>query len=761
MRRGKEGEPVRLESEEHFRVVAEAATDAIISIDEENTMLFVNPAAERIFGHKVAAMLGQKLTMLMPDYLRHVHEASLQRYLATGERHLNWTAVEVPGLHSSGKELALEVSFGESSKHGGHVFTGIIRDVTARQRTQRRQAAQYAITRLLAEAPSLSEATPRVLEAICKSMGWRMGGLWLLDEEAKLLRSGGIWQAEATSATDVVATDVVAADVVAAEFAKVSREMTFSLGAGLPGRVWETGKPIWISNIVTDANFPRAAAAAKAGLHAALSFPVCSRAEVTGVLEFFSEEVREPDEDLLHMMEALGRQIGDFAEAKRIQREREQLLEREKAARVSAEAAQQRLSFLTEASALLASSLDYATTLANLARFAVPQLADLCAIDILEGGSLKRVALSHNNPAKVTRNHNYYGRFPPNPNAAYGTQKVLRTGEAEFYSVVDASLLDKLARSAEHRLFLERSEMTSCLIVPLRLPERTIGTITLIMDESGRRYSRADLALAEELGRRAALAVLNARLYHEAQSLNVELERHVGERTEQLQQANRELESFASAVSHDLRTPLSGINGFSQALLEDYGESLDDTAKDYLARIQANISRMGQLIDDILKLSRVSRKELRLEPVDLSSLIQDITMNLGKQYHHAPKFVFPKDATAWADPGLVRIALENLLDNAWKFTSRQAHAHIVFGLKEEADERVYHLKDNGTGFDMRYAPTLFEPFQRLHSSREFTGTGIGLVTVKRVVERHGGRIWVTSRPGKGTTFFFTLRTEER
>lgn len=229
------------------------------------------------------------------------------------------------------------------------------------------------------------------------------------------------------------------------------------------------------------------------------------------------------------------------------------------------------------------------------------------------------------------------------------------------------------------------------------------------------------------------------------------------QRTTELEAANRELEAFSYSVSHDLRSPLGGINGFSQALLEDYGESLDETAKNYLGRITGNAQRMGVLIDDLLKLGRISRSEVKHEVVSLSGIARDVAESLRLQYpHHQPDFSCIEELFVKGDAGLLRIVMENLLDNAWKFTSRQAEARVVVGVSRKGSEAVYFVRDNGAGFDMQHAQQLFQPFQRLHAGTDFSGTGIGLVTVRRIIERHGGLIWVESREGEGTTFFFTL-----
>jgi light-regulated signal transduction histidine kinase (bacteriophytochrome) len=221
--------------------------------------------------------------------------------------------------------------------------------------------------------------------------------------------------------------------------------------------------------------------------------------------------------------------------------------------------------------------------------------------------------------------------------------------------------------------------------------------------------------------------------------------------------ANRELEAFAYSVSHDLRAPLRTIDGFSQVLLEDNADQLSDGGRDSLRRIVAAVKKMGQLIDDLLNLSRVTRVEMQPGRVDLSRLARTIFEELQRGQPDRPaELVVAAGLAGAGDERLLGVVLRNLLDNAWKFTSRKDRARIELGSVTTPTGRAYFVKDNGTGFDMTYAGKLFQPFQRLHAVREFPGTGIGLATVKRIIERHGGRVWIEARPGAGTTVYFTL-----
>ena len=236
-------------------------------------------------------------------------------------------------------------------------------------------------------------------------------------------------------------------------------------------------------------------------------------------------------------------------------------------------------------------------------------------------------------------------------------------------------------------------------------------------------------------------------------SLNAELLT----RTRELTAANKELDAFSSSVAHDLRAPLRSIDGFSQALLEDCAGQLDDTGKQYLRSVRTSAQQMAQLIEDLLALSRVTRSELAREPIDLAELARTILERFAKAHpDRTVEIVVPAHIPAVADRRLMGIVLENLLGNAWKFTSRTANARIEVGMTAANDETIYFVRDNGAGFDMAFADRLFGIFQRLHSPMEFEGTGIGLATVRRIVQRHGGRIWADAKVDGGATFNFTL-----
>jgi light-regulated signal transduction histidine kinase (bacteriophytochrome) len=242
----------------------------------------------------------------------------------------------------------------------------------------------------------------------------------------------------------------------------------------------------------------------------------------------------------------------------------------------------------------------------------------------------------------------------------------------------------------------------------------------------------------------------------EIRRLNAELERRVGERTGQLEATNKELEAFSYSVSHDLRAPLRSILGFSEALLERHSHQLDARGQDFLRRACASSRHMDKLIADLLQLSRVGRSEMQRQPVNLSALALAIAAELRQaEPDRAADFLIAPDLRAEGDERLLRVALDNLLRNAWKFTRHKPRTCIQFGAVAEP-QPAFFVRDNGAGFDMAYAAKLFGVFQRLHSTSEFPGSGVGLATVQRIINRHGGRTWALGAPGQGATFYFTL-----
>lgn len=294
-----------------LRSVVQAAADAIILADGQGNIVSWNKAASSIFGHKEKEVLGKPLTLVIPERYRTAHLQGLERVRSGGEPRVIGKTVELRGLRKDGEEFPIELSLASWEVKGDVFYSGIIRDISLRKREESQLAAQYAVTRALAESGSLEEASTTILKAVCETVGWELGAFWVVDGENKVLQCIDIWHAQPDRM---------------AEFEAATKATAFAPGVGLPGRVWNNGAPAWITDVVQDENFPRIGMARGAGLHAAFAFPILSGSEVTGVIEFFSRWVRRPDQDLLLMMSAMGGQIGLFLSRRRAEAERERLV---------------------------------------------------------------------------------------------------------------------------------------------------------------------------------------------------------------------------------------------------------------------------------------------------------------------------------------------------------------------------------------------------------------------------------------------------
>lgn len=437
----------------------------------------------------------------------------------------------------------------------------------------------------------------------------------------------------------------------------------------------------------------------------------------------------------------------------------------------------QHLHFLTEASKLLMSSLDYQEVLVQVARKAVPAIADWCRVDLLkDDGVVFPLVITHVDPEKVAWAYELNEKTPYDPDAPTGVPAVLRERKAEFYPHIPDELLVAVSKD-ERELELARSiGFSSVITVPLVLQERGVGAITLVTTETKRHYTPTDLAMAEELANRVSMAMENARIYRRLQEFSANLEVMVAERTAaltastntlrqlntELERSNQELQDFAYVASHDLQEPLRKIQAFGNLLEEEYGSALGE-GQTYLDRMRNAASRMQILINDLLAFSRITTKALPFSAVDLNVIAQEVVIDL-EALMLVTKGSVKIDTLPIieADPLQMRQLLQNLIGNGLKFhapgVAPQVHvfAELLTDVQTQQEQCLLSIEDNGIGFDEKYLDRIFTVFQRLHARGEYEGTGIGLAVVRKIVERHGGSVTAQSAVGKGATFQVTL-----
>jgi PAS domain S-box-containing protein len=832
------------------RVIAETASDAIITIDDDSTIQFANRATEKIFGYTHEELIGQSLTMLMPEYLRHVHRAGLHRYLTTGTRHIAWEAVQLTGLHKEGSEIPLELSFGEFVEDGKHFFTGIARDmtdrkqaqealqhseeylralienaadvitvlnrdgrrryvspsversigfrpeelighspleivhpddaaalqeffargraqpelilthefrlkskdgvwriqevtarnllddpvvagivinardITDRKRLERRLTVQYQAARILGEAESLSEAAPRLLQAICESLGWELGQIFIVDHEAKALRWLAGWQVPALNAN---------------EFIEASRGRPFLRGTGLPGRIWEDGQSHWISDIADDQNFPRSPLAAKADLLSAFGFPVMLHGEVSGVMEFLTRERQTPDQTLLEVMDAIGNQVGQFVERKHAEEELAQLFAREQRARVEIETAMERMRQVQTVTEVALSHLSLDKLLAELLE-RVRDAMDVDTVVILlreEDNCLVSWAakgLEINLGIRVPFGAGFAGRV-----AEQKAPLVIDdVDHAEFYTP-----------------FLREHGVKSLLGVPLLIEGRVLGVIHVGRFKR-RLFTEDDTRLLQLVAFRVALAIDNARLFEEERVARREAEA-----------ASRAKDEFLTTISHELRTPLTPVIGWIHMVRNGLlpPEEIDHG----LSIIEKNAHALKRLINDLLDMTAILSGKMRMEelPVHLGQVINEAVETVrpfaaARDIHLEVAFRDWRDEIVTGDSTRLGQVFGNLLHNAVKFSSPGGRVRVE--CKVDGPSAVVTVTDNGQGITPDFLPRVFERFLQADGSktRSHGGLGLGLALVKSFVEGHHGTVEAGSEgPGRGSQFTVRVPRKER
>ncbi len=775
---------LRTEAEQlaqQWQATFDAAGDAIWILDAEQRVVRSNKAAEAVFGCPVAEMAGRHCFDIahhtdipIPGCPFGAMCASHQPENFEMQLGKRWYLVTVDPLLDAAGKLTGAV-------HIVHDITARKEAETALQRRYKELTAVYETSQRLLELLPLEALAQKVVEILEDSLNYTYGAVLLVNE-----------------ATGQLEPFALSAQGRGPEFVEADKTYVRSRaivpGKGITGWVAAHGESVRVGDVRQDPRY----LAMRENILSELCVPLRLREKVIGVVNIESTEADAYSEDDQRLLENIAAQISVAIQNARLYQQAQQEIEERKQAEAQLRAAHtelrhlldeversrqallnlvedlkraeeslrennRRLSLLNQLGLALAQTLDL-PTIYRTAYESIAQLVD-CPL----------FGISRYDPATQALRAEYMldegelldaARFPPltfQPDAPItGRARAILTQQPEIVAVMPTPLSGQVT-------IIGKSDAAhiarAALYVPIIVQGKTTGLLE-VQSYRENAYSEADAALLGPVANQIGLAIENARLFAALEAERNSLARRVRERTAALEAANKELEAFSYSVSHDLRAPLRALNGFSQALLSQYGPQLDAQGRHYLERIQASAQRMGDLIDDLLTLSRITRREMTRQPVDLSALAREIAAELqAREPQRQAEFNIADGLTTEGDPHLLRIALENLLGNAWKFTGKREQTFIEFGKIERGragdslSPHTFFVRDNGAGFDMAYAGKLFAPFQRLHGLEEFPGTGIGLATVQRIVARHGGRVWAEAAVEQGATFYFTLGGE--
>jgi PAS domain S-box-containing protein len=727
------------EAEERYRSLLENANDIIYSHDLSGNYLTINRAGSEATGYTREEILGglNIAQVVAPEHLELAKTMTEKKLSDPASP----TVYEVDIIARDGRRLTLEVSTRIAYRDGRPVAVeGIARDVTERVRA----AAERE--RLLKEA---STARDQAEEALSQRRDVEARLRMLVDASSGLLGSP---QTEAVlPAVLALSHRLVAADAYAIwRYSAKESAWAVVASSGLSDEYGHDRIPVTSGTptmpeapLVVEDVFAEPMLAERRemyereGLHSMLTLPLRAHGETLGTLVFYYRERRRFARTDVVVATALANLAASALRTAELYDEQRRL-------RREAEAAERRASFLAEATTLLSSSLDYEKTLEAVAHAAVPWVADWCGVDILgEDGDVRRLAVAHVDPAKVEWARELSERYPYDMDAPHGVPAVLRTGRAELYEEVPDELLVAAAKDEAHLRIMRELGFTSVMVVPLLARGRAFGVITFVTAESGRRYNATDLAFAEALARRAALAVENARLYRQAR------------------EANRIKDEFLATLSHELRTPLTAILGWASMLKS--GGFDEEATRRAVETIERNARAQRQIVEDVLDVSRIITGKLRLElrPVELRPLVQDSVETIRPAAEakgvYLSTLLAPEVVTVPADPDRLQQVLWNLLSNSVKFTPRGGRVEVE--LRREGAQAVLRVSDTGQGIAAEFLPHVFERFRQadMGTTRQHGGLGLGLAIVRHLAELHGGTVEAESAGlGQGATFRLRL-----
>ena len=699
--------------------IIESSNDAIVTKDLDGIITSWNRAAEQMFGYTAEEAIGRSITILIPPERLSEERDTLDR-VRRGEALMHFETVR---RRRDGAFIDISLTVSPIRDASGAIIgaSKIARDITDRRRmeaalldVQQRLMALATAAGSILESPDIEDvlaATIQLARDVVAADGyalWRYDGLnaW------RIVRSFGV-------------SEAFSVRIIALNGARpVSKDVAFA-------------DPMLFEDV---AEAPMIAEMQEAyrheGIASMIVFPLRIGGSRSGTLVFYFHRARA----FQPLDVQVGAALASVASAALTNAE---LYAEQRAAREAADYARQQATFLAEAGTILSASLDYAQTLAAVAKLVVPTFADWCAVDIVgERGALQRLAVAHVDPEKVEYARTLEQKYPADPQAPNGIHQVIRTGQPVLLSRIPAALLDAAARDDEHRRIIRTLGLTGYICVPLLAHGRAFGAITFVSAESGREYTDADLRFAQEIAARASLSVENARSYARAS------------------EANRLKDEFLATLSHELRTPLNAVLGYTRMLRQ--GHVAPEKTASALEVVERNGASLKQIIEDVLDVSRIVAGRLRLnvQTVDLPAILHEACATVMPAAEakgvRMESVIDPLAARIAGDPDRLQQIIWNLLSNAIKFTPRGGKVQLRLARINSHVEIV--VSDTGQGIDPTFLPFVFERFRQGDATftREHGGLGLGLAIAKQLAELHGGALEVAS-DGAGTGAVFTLK----
>ena len=656
------------------------------------------------------------------------------------------------------------------------------------------------LTRAIGESEDFKVALEIALKKVCEATGWDYGEAWIPNVDGTVLELSPVWYSSSGSLDN---------------FRRVSEKFTFQNGIGLPGRIWLSKLPEWIPDVSLSPNtiYPRVQMAREAGLKASLGVPIIAKEQILAVLLFFMLESREKDKQLVDIVSAVASQLGSVIQRKQADED----IRKEKNFSDTAINSMPGIFYLFNNQGRF---LRWNQNFEKFSGYSAEEISKMNPLDFFVGedrGIIEQRIQEVFAKGRSTAEADFVSKDGhKTPYLFTGTrvtfdqtqcllgmgisiverkhaEEELRKAEAKYRSIfenaiegiyqttldgrivsVNPAFARMLDYASPQELITEVTNVRKLYVDPSRRDE----LISLIHKQGFVENFEVQIRRKDS---REVWFLLNTRILRDAGGivcfegmvtditdrklageeilkLNRELEQHII----QLGEANKELEAFSYSVSHDLRAPLRAIDGFSNILLKKHEDKLDEEGKRVMNIIRINTQKMGELIDNLLTLSRLGRKEMVLSDINMCELAKDVYEELRAiAPGRALQFNIKTLPMAIGDIRMIRQVFVNLLSNAIKFTRSREIAVIEVRGRSEKNEIIYYVKDNGAGFDMQYSDQLFGVFQRLHSEKEFEGTGVGLAIIQRIIHRHGGRVWAEGKVDEGATFYFTLPIKEK